>query len=800
MGKNRRLLAVLLALALALSLLPTAAFAVHRDDECTGEIVEIAVASATCYKDGVIKPYYQCTGTCGKTYSDLEGKNEINLANETVAAEYISKATGEHVAPKTGWTSKDAERHEANCATEGCEAKVEANHDFDKDSETPGGKCVVCEYECQHPNTADNAVCAKCGVMKKAENPDPTKTITHIVEVNIDFGRTTANSANKDVTAKSTVTITPVGENKAVTVAQAVQKFEFLLLNGGEEPVETKTGTSDEVGVYSASFELTESGSYAAEAIAYLNTIEGVVFGTKDEGNTFISDIAKNVTVNDYVFTAPNPETPTITEVKYDGSKVTWIYSIDESPEFELEVRDPENGDILAGPIAMTTATHEGSNWSFNYTLPSDIKKLSSYKISVADGMISGACIYEVKPSSAVDGALDKIPEDGTLNSEKATEIATDLKEAFTAVKGNDEEKKAAFNTNVLNKLDDIKKVEEAASSAPVEQSTASDAPRGMTMSEVVGLKLSATGSASITVGAADKTDRNVPADTKSSVFFSVKVSGSVNKNLSFPVAVTVGIPTNMQGLKHLAVVHYINGSAYETLKSEVKGTQITFVTWSFSDFAIVSTQEGGGTNGGSTGGSTGGAPNKGSSSTGGGKVTVTTPSTTPAVTPAAPASGFSDVPDTHTFASEIKWAKEQGYMNGIGEGAFSPVGTVNRQQIWMVLARMAGASPASMAEALAWAVENGISDGSNPTGPVSRQQLVTMMFRFAQKQENAPGEAGVDISTFADASQVSGYAQEALAWSVANNIVGGTADGRLNPYGNATRGAFAAILYRYYN
>ena len=177
--------------------------------------------------------------------------------------------------------------------------------------------------------------------------------------------------------------------------------------------------------------------------------------------------------------------------------------------------------------------------------------------------------------------------------------------------------------------------------------------------------------------------------------------------------------------------------------------------------------------------------------------MTVTAPSTT---TPTVTASGFSDVPDTHTFSAEIKWAKDNGYMNGTGEGVFSPAGTVNRQQIWMVLARMAGANPANMAAALTWAVENGISDGTNPTGAVSRQQLVTMMFRFAQKQENAPSEAGADISTFSDAAQVSGYAQEALAWSVANNIVGGTADGRLNPYGNATRGAFAAILYRYYN
>lgn len=256
-------------------------------------------------------------------------------------------------------------------------------------------------------------------------------------------------------------------------------------------------------------------------------------------------------------------------------------------------------------------------------------------------------------------------------------------------------------------------------------------------------------------------------------------------------IPITLPVPTSF-GSGTLKVIHHLTGGGTETITPTVVGTGasrvIRFATKTFSDFQLV--EETSGSSGSNT-------PNKGSSSTGGGKVTVTTPSTT---TPTVTASGFSDVPDTHTFSAEIKWAKDNGYMNGTGEGVFSPAGTVNRQQIWMVLARMAGANPANMAEALTWAVENGISDGTNPTAPVSRQQLVTMMFRFAQKQENAPSEAGADISTFSDAAQVSGYAQEALAWSVANNIVGGTADGRLNPYGNATRGAFAAILYRYYN
>ena len=49
-----------------------------------------------------------------------------------------------------------------------------------------------------------------------------------------------------------------------------------------------------------------------------------------------------------------------------------------------------------------------------------------------------------------------------------------------------------------------------------------------------------------------------------------------------------------------------------------------------------------------------------------------------------------------------------------------------------MILARMAGANPANMAEAKAWSVASGISDGSNPGGAVTRQQLVALLYRFA--------------------------------------------------------------------
>jgi hypothetical protein len=99
------------------------------------------------------------------------------------------------------------------------------------------------------------------------------------------------------------------------------------------------------------------------------------------------------------------------------------------------------------------------------------------------------------------------------------------------------------------------------------------------------------------------------------------------------------------------------------------------------------------------------------------------------------------------------------------------------------------------VADGMAWAKANGISDGSNPTGSISRQQLATMLYRFAGQ----PATNG-SIDSFSDATGVASYANAALAWAVENGIVTGTTDGKLNPEGTATRAQVAAMVARYVN
>lgn len=156
----------------------------------------------------------------------------------------------------------------------------------------------------------------------------------------------------------------------------------------------------------------------------------------------------------------------------------------------------------------------------------------------------------------------------------------------------------------------------------------------------------------------------------------------------------------------------------------------------------------------------------------------------------------FRDIPASHWAAGEISWANQMGYMNGSG-GRFNPDGTITHQQMWMVLARITGSRPANMTEARRWAVENSFADGSSPTGAVARHQLVTALYRCAHLV-GSTNRNTTSLAGYTDSRTVPTVARDAFSWAVANGIVGGTANGRLDPNGTLTRAQFAVILYRY--
>lgn len=160
----------------------------------------------------------------------------------------------------------------------------------------------------------------------------------------------------------------------------------------------------------------------------------------------------------------------------------------------------------------------------------------------------------------------------------------------------------------------------------------------------------------------------------------------------------------------------------------------------------------------------------------------------------------FADVPESYWAYSEITCAWENGYMSGTSATTFSPDGTVSRQQVWMILARMAGDSPTDMAAAKAWAVANGISDGTDPGGAVTRQQLAALLYRYAVLfgYDVSVGES-TNILSYADFADLSEYAIPAMQWACGAGIITGTGDGStLSPQGTATRAQLAVMLYRW--
>lgn len=160
----------------------------------------------------------------------------------------------------------------------------------------------------------------------------------------------------------------------------------------------------------------------------------------------------------------------------------------------------------------------------------------------------------------------------------------------------------------------------------------------------------------------------------------------------------------------------------------------------------------------------------------------------------------FTDVTSTDWFYSDVKYAYETGLMTGTSGTAFSPEAPVTRGMVMTILARREGIRTDRYtpwyAAGCEWAKANGISDGSNPEAPVTREQLAAMLYRYAALK-GRDLTAGENLN-FTDASDVSAYALPALQWATGEKILTGS-NGALNPQATATRAHLAAILHRYF-
>lgn len=175
----------------------------------------------------------------------------------------------------------------------------------------------------------------------------------------------------------------------------------------------------------------------------------------------------------------------------------------------------------------------------------------------------------------------------------------------------------------------------------------------------------------------------------------------------------------------------------------------------------------------------------------------------------------YNDVTAGDWFTPDVIYVTLTGLMNGTGDG-FSPNNNINRAQLVTVLYRMAGQPEVTgenpftdvpdgqwYTDAVLWAAENNITDGTSettfsPNNPLTREQMATFLYRFADFETEEPIEITGDLSGYTDADLVADYAVDAMTWAVGKGVISGIGNNTLAPDNTASRAQMATVLTRY--
>ncbi|WP_020620365.1 glycosyl hydrolase 115 family protein [Paenibacillus daejeonensis] len=157
----------------------------------------------------------------------------------------------------------------------------------------------------------------------------------------------------------------------------------------------------------------------------------------------------------------------------------------------------------------------------------------------------------------------------------------------------------------------------------------------------------------------------------------------------------------------------------------------------------------------------------------------------------------FSDVSSSHWAAGAIAFTASRELFRGTEPGRFDPGASMSRAMLFTVLSRLDGTETEGgelwYSKAQDWAIAAGISDGSAPSADISREQLVTLLHRYA----GAPAADG-DSTSFADSGEIAAWAVHAMNWAVATGILHGKPGNLLDPGASVTRAEVATILVRF--
>nr|WP_243865595.1 glycosyl hydrolase 115 family protein [Paenibacillus lupini] len=157
----------------------------------------------------------------------------------------------------------------------------------------------------------------------------------------------------------------------------------------------------------------------------------------------------------------------------------------------------------------------------------------------------------------------------------------------------------------------------------------------------------------------------------------------------------------------------------------------------------------------------------------------------------------FTDVPDSYWAAEAIAFTASRELFLGTGKNVFTPNASMSRAMLFTVLARLNGVETEGgvnwYSKAQEWAMTAGISDGSTPEAGITREQLITLLYRYA-------GQPAVSDNSknFADISAISAWAKEAMDWAVETGILNGKPGNLLEPGNVVTRAEVSTILARF--
>ena len=171
---------------------------------------------------------------------------------------------------------------------------------------------------------------------------------------------------------------------------------------------------------------------------------------------------------------------------------------------------------------------------------------------------------------------------------------------------------------------------------------------------------------------------------------------------------------------------------------------------------------------------------------------------------------GFADVAANAWYADAVEYVRDNGLMSGTSTTTFSPDGTMTRAMLATTLYREAGSPAVTGADtfsdtqagawyedAVLWASQEGVVSGYGnglfgTNDPVSREQIATILWRYAGSPSTSAGQ------DFTDETAISAYASAAVDWARANGIVNGMEGNRFAPQLSATRAQVATILRNY--